>query len=94
MCNIIEFFPFLFLWTKYIASRKIANILFSKSTLSLSKLLFRGAWVAQFEHLPLTSTQVMIPGSWDPAPHWTLCLVGSLLLALSVIPLALTLSLK
>ena len=28
---------------------------------------------------PLPSAQVMIPGSWDRAPHWALFSAGSLL---------------
>ena len=32
---------------------------------------------------PLPSAQVMIPGSWDQAPHRALCSAGSLLLPLS-----------
>ena len=37
---------------------------------------------------PLPSAQVMIPGSWDRAPHQALCLAGSLLSALSLSLLA------
>ena len=32
----------------------------------------------------LPSAQVMVPGAWNPAPHLALCLVGSLLLFLSL----------
>jgi len=40
-----------------------------------------GAWVAQLvKRLP--SAQVMVPGSWDGAPHWAPCLAGGLLLPL------------
>ena len=40
-----------------------------------------GTCVAQpVKHLP--SAQVMIPGSWDRAPHWAPCSAGSLLLSL------------
>ena len=40
-----------------------------------------GIWVAQLvKHLPLT--QVMISGSWGPAPHWAPCSAGSLFLPL------------
>ena len=35
-----------------------------------------GAWVAQkVKHLPLV--HVMVPGSWDRAPHRASCLVGA-----------------
>ena len=41
----------------------------------------RDAWVAQsVRHLP--SAQIMIPESWDPAPHWAPCSAGSRLLPL------------
>ena len=41
----------------------------------------KGAWVAQLvKRLP--SAQVMIPGSWDRAPHGVPCSAGSLLLPL------------
>ena len=43
--------------------------------------LRQGAWVAQWVKC-LPSAQVMIPRSWDWAPHRALCLVGSLLLPL------------
>ena len=43
----------------------------------------RGAWVAQWVK-PLPLAQVMISGSWDQAPHWTLCSAGILLLPLSL----------
>jgi len=44
-------------------------------------MAFRGAWVAQMvKHLPLA--RVMIPESWDRAPHWAPCSTGSLLLPL------------
>ena len=40
---------------------------------------FWGTWLVQsVKHLP--SAQVMIPGSWDGAPHWASCSAGSLLL--------------
>ena len=56
------------------------------------KNILKGAWVAQLvKHLP--SVQVMIPGSWDQAPHWAPCSVGSLLLPLPL-PHAHALSLK
>ena len=43
------------------------------------------AWVAQtIKHLPLA--QVMIPGPWNPAPHWGPCSAGSLLLPLPLFP--------
>ena len=33
--------------------------------------MVQGAWVAQlFEYLTLDFGSVMIPGSWDQAPHW------------------------
>ena len=57
-----------------------------------------GTCVAQpVKHLP--SAQVMIPGSWDRAPHWAPCSVGSLLLPLplplsAASSLSLSLSLK
>ena len=42
---------------------------------------YGGTWVAQsVKHLPLA--QVMIPGSWDQAPHWAPFSEGSLLLPL------------
>ena len=42
-----------------------------------------GTWVAQwFKPLPLA--QVMIPASWDRAPHGALCSAGSLLPPLSL----------
>ena len=42
-------------------------------------LRFWGTWLVQsVKHLP--SAQVMIPGSWDGAPHWAPCSAGSLLL--------------
>jgi len=48
------------------------------------------------ERLP--SAQVMIPRSWDQAPHWAPCSAGSLLLPLPlpllVCPLSLCLSVK
>ncbi|CAD7677121.1 unnamed protein product [Nyctereutes procyonoides] len=48
----------------------------------------QGAWVAQSVK-PLPSAQVMIPGSWDRAPHGTPCSAGSLLLPLPFpLPLA------
>ena len=41
------------------------------------KSSLQGAWVAQsFGHLPLA--QVMIPESWNQAPRWAPCSVGSL----------------
>ena len=43
-----------------------------------------GAWVAQsVKHL--LSAQVMIPVSWDRAPHRALCSAGSLLPPLSLL---------
>ena len=52
-----------------------------------------GTWVAQsVKYLP--SAQVMISGSWDPAPHWAPCSVGSLLLPLSFLLLILFLFLS
>ena len=45
----------------------------------IKKLRVLGAWVAQsVKHLLLD--QVMIPGSWDQAPHLAPCSVGNLLL--------------
>ena len=41
----------------------------------------RGPWVVQSAK-SLPSTQVMIPMSWDQAPHQAFCSVGSLLLPL------------
>ena len=48
------------------------------------KVEIRGVpgWLSGLEPLPLA--QVMIPGSWDRAPHWALCLAGSLLPPLSL----------
>ena len=52
----------------------------------------RGAWVTQsVKHLP--SAQVMIPGSWDRAPHQAPCSAGRLLLPLSLLLPLLVLSL-
>ena len=42
-----------------------------------------GAWVAQWVK-PLPLAQVMIPASWDRAPHQALCSAGSLLPPLSL----------
>ena len=51
------------------------------TVLQVRRKLGRGAWVAQaVKRLP--SAQVMIPGSWDRAPHGAPCLAGSLLLPL------------
>ena len=56
----------------------------------------RGAWVAQMVKC-LPSAQVVIPGSWDGAPHRAPCSAGRLLLSLPlpllVFPLLLRLSL-
>ena len=41
------------------------------------------AWVAQWVG-PLPLAQVMVSGSWDQAPRWALCSVGSLLPPLSL----------
>ena len=54
-----------------------------------------GTWVAQWvKHLP--SAQIMIPGSWDGAPHGDPCSSGNLLLLLplplSLLMLSLSLS--
>lgn len=44
-----------------------------------------GAWVAQqVKHLP--SAQVMIPESWDWAPHWAPCSAGVLLFPIPLSP--------
>jgi len=43
-------------------------------------------------HLP--SARVVIPGSWDPAPHQAPCSAGSLLLPLLAAPPACTLFLS
>ena len=52
----------------------------------------RGTWVAQsVKRLPLA--QVMIPGSWDPGPHWAPCSSRNLLLPLSLLLLLLVCSL-
>ena len=52
-----------------------------------------GAWVPQSVRCP-PSAQVMIPGSWDPAPHWALSSAGSLLLPLPLLLPLLVLSVK
>ena len=39
-------------------------------------------WLSRLKSLP--SVQVMIPESWDRAPHWALCSAGSLPLLLSL----------
>ena len=52
-----------------------------------------GTWVAQLVNC-LPSAQVMIPGSWDRAPHRTPCSVGSLLLPLPLLLLLLVLMLS
>jgi len=52
----------------------------------------RAAWVTQsVKHLPLA--QVMNLGSWDQAPHRSLCSAGSLLLPLPLLLPLLVLSL-
>ena len=58
----------------------------------LLKLLIIGVpWEAQFvKCLPLA--QVMISASWDQAPCWALCPVGSLFLSISITLLVLFLS--
>jgi len=52
-----------------------------------------GAWVAQLVGR-LPSAQVMIPGSWDQAPHRAPCSAGSLLLPLPLLLPLLVLSLS
>ena len=53
----------------------------------------RSARVAQaVKHPP--SAQVVIPGSWDWAPHWASCSPESLLLPLPLLLLLLVLSLS
>ena len=50
-------------------------------------------WLSGLKLLP--SAQVMIPGSWDQAPHRAVCSAGSLLHLLSLSPsLSLSLSLS
>ena len=51
--------------------------MYYKTTI-IKTVWYWGAWVAQWVE-PLPSAQVMIPGSWDRAPHRALCSVGSLL---------------
>ena len=69
-------------WHKYVPHSILRfKIWWHKGWGQLKKICFQGAWVAQsVKHLP--SAQVMIPGSWDWAPHWAPCSGGTLLLPL------------
>ena len=50
----------------------------------LIKIKKWGTWVAQLVN-PLSSVQVMIPGSWNGAPYEAPCSLGSLLLPLPLL---------
>ena len=54
------------------------------SIISQFKKNYKGACVAQsVKHLP--TAHVMVPGSWDRAPHQAPCSLGSLLVPLSLL---------
>ena len=57
------------------------SLLFMRKLLHILKMWARGPWVAQSVGR-LTSVWVIVLGSWDPAPSWAPCSVGSLLLPL------------
>ena len=61
------------------------------SALTLQDHTYRGTWVAQSVE-PLA--QVMMPGSWDRAPHQAPCSVGSLFLPFFLLIVSLSLYLS